>query len=237
MTAHGGSGRPEPFGPLDRHLDAGAYALGVLDPADAAAFERHLAGCGTCAARLAEFSALEPVLADLGRAGVPEPPDSALLDRLLAEVTERRRTRRRRRRIASLAAAALIAAGPTAALLASQDSGPPVAARPVAAVHHSASDPMTGVSATVGLVAKQWGTQVDLRLSDVEGPRTCRLVAVGKDGQRQTVANWTVPGTGYGSDGKPKAFSVWGATAMNLSGISRFDVVTNQGKLLVSVPG
>ncbi len=236
MNANGAHGRPDPFGPPDRHIDVGAYALGVLDDSDMAAFERHLAGCETCAARLAEFGTLVPVLAELGRAGIPEPPDGALLDRLLAQVAEQRRVGRRRRRLAAVAAAALIAAGPTAALLATEESHPPAAVQ-AATVRHSASDRGTGVSATVGLTAKQWGTQIDLKLSDIEGPRTCSLIAVGKQGQRETVANWTVPKEGYDADGRPKAFRVSGATAMRLTDISRFDVVTTQGQRLVSVAG
>ena len=37
-----------------RH-DAAAYALGVLDPGERAAFETHLAGCAECAAEVREM--------------------------------------------------------------------------------------------------------------------------------------------------------------------------------------
>ncbi|MCF3965355.1 anti-sigma factor family protein, partial [Streptomyces fuscigenes] len=63
MTTHdvsGVSGADED-GPL--HDAVGAYVLGVLDEADATAFEEHLAGCELCAARLEEFSGMEPMLA------------------------------------------------------------------------------------------------------------------------------------------------------------------------------
>ncbi|HEY9369273.1 zf-HC2 domain-containing protein [Streptomyces sp.] len=59
------------------HDAVGAYVLGVLDDADATAFEAHLAGCERCAAHLEEFAGLEPMLAMLaegpGPAAVPEP--------------------------------------------------------------------------------------------------------------------------------------------------------------------
>ncbi|WP_143631837.1 zf-HC2 domain-containing protein, partial [Streptomyces thermovulgaris] len=40
---------------LERHGDVGAYALGVLDEAEAFRFEDHLMECPRCAAHVAEF--------------------------------------------------------------------------------------------------------------------------------------------------------------------------------------
>ena len=45
------------------HGDAGAYALGALEPASAAAFEAHLIGCDACAD---EVEALLPVVGLMG---------------------------------------------------------------------------------------------------------------------------------------------------------------------------
>ncbi|MCA1220415.1 anti-sigma factor family protein, partial [Streptomyces sp. 8L] len=76
MTAHDGPGTDEEG---TMHDAVGAYALGVLDDADATAFEEHLAGCELCAARLDEFSGMEPLLALLadgpGARSAPEAPD------------------------------------------------------------------------------------------------------------------------------------------------------------------
>lgn len=47
--------------------DAAAYALGSLAPADAARFERHLAGCAACQATLRDYAAV----ADLLPLGLP----------------------------------------------------------------------------------------------------------------------------------------------------------------------
>ena len=41
-----------------QHTDVGAYALGLLEPADRQEFERHLAGCPDCAAELAELAGM-----------------------------------------------------------------------------------------------------------------------------------------------------------------------------------
>ncbi|PWI45509.1 zf-HC2 domain-containing protein [Streptomyces sp. ICBB 8177] len=45
------------------HVDVGAYALGLLEEADADRFEEHLAQCGRCADLLEDFVGLEPLLA------------------------------------------------------------------------------------------------------------------------------------------------------------------------------
>ncbi len=58
------------------HEAVGAYALGVLDEAESAWFEAHLADCEPCARQLEDFSAVEPMLAALaglpGGRGAPE---------------------------------------------------------------------------------------------------------------------------------------------------------------------
>ncbi|WP_240138862.1 anti-sigma factor family protein [Streptomyces sp. MUM 178J] len=63
------------------HDTVGAYVLGILDDAEATAFEAHLAGCDICAAHLEEFSGIEPMLAMLAEAPAPpqrEPDASGL---------------------------------------------------------------------------------------------------------------------------------------------------------------
>ncbi|MGW7004470.1 zf-HC2 domain-containing protein [Streptomyces sp. NPDC054933] len=218
----------------DPHADVGAYLLGVLNDAEMDRFEQHLAGCDTCAKLLDELSGVVPVLAELGGAGVPEPPGEAMLDRLLDEVAAQRRTRVRRRWLTAVSAAVLIVAGPTAAVLATQEQ-PAVTGVQAAAFQRTATDPVSGASAVVGLTGKPWGTQIDLRLSYVYGPRTCHLVVVGKDGRQETVANWTVSGSGYGTDEHPQPLDIRGASAMFPSDISHFDVITSQGQRLISV--
>ncbi|MEJ8635305.1 zf-HC2 domain-containing protein [Streptomyces sp. MS2.AVA.5] len=60
------------------HDAVGAYVLGVLDDADAAAFEMHLAGCQICAAHLEDFSGMEPMLAMLAEAPAPAPSSNVV---------------------------------------------------------------------------------------------------------------------------------------------------------------
>jgi anti-sigma factor RsiW len=56
----------------DPHVDVAAYALGLLDPAEATAFEEHLAGCDICAGELESMVALEPILAEFGTERQPQ---------------------------------------------------------------------------------------------------------------------------------------------------------------------
>ncbi|TLQ45628.1 anti-sigma factor family protein [Streptomyces marianii] len=131
------------------HETAGAYVLGILDDAEATAFEAHLAGCDICAAHLEEFAGMEPMLAMLAEApvqpGVPQQPtvlpfDSRimqppsrpavtvptapspqLLDRLVDEVAVKRSRKRRRSMYMIAASAVLILGGPAVAVVVTQD--------------------------------------------------------------------------------------------------------------------
>jgi anti-sigma factor RsiW len=226
---------------MNPHTDVGAYLLGALDDAEMDAFEEHLAECDACGRELDELSGLVPVLEELrmdgladGAVAVAGPPSGdALLDRLLRQVAGERRSRGRRRLVAVAAAAALAVGGPAITVVATQGGGSGSRAAPqsIAVPQHSASNPATGASAVVGVTDKGWGSAVDIKLTGVRGPLTCSLVAVGRDGTRQTVATWSVPDAGYGTP-----LTVHGAAGLHSGSISRFDVRTAQGTLLVSVP-
>ncbi|MGW7366574.1 anti-sigma factor family protein [Streptomyces sp. NPDC054841] len=131
------------------HETAGAYVLGILDDAEATAFEAHLAGCDICAAHLEEFAGMEPMLAMLAeppgqRSAPPEPnvlpftstlmeppsrrpapviptaPSPQLLGRLVDEVAVKRAQKRRRSMYMIAASVALIVGGPAVAVVATQ---------------------------------------------------------------------------------------------------------------------
>lgn len=242
-----------------RHTDVGAYALGVLDDADAGRFEEHLADCHRCADELDGLMGVTPLLAELKEAtpdagALTARPGPGLLDGLLGEVAAVRRARRTRRLCLAAAAAALIVAGPLAGAALVQrdapDHGSVSAAKQMYEDGEKTGtvDPATGVEATVSLQPKPWGTHVALRLGHVTGPRTCDLVAVGKNGERQTVTTWAVPPGGYGLGGsgegtKGDGDGKWGreplythgGAALNRQDISRFEVRTLDGTLLATV--
>nr|BFD84534.1 anti-sigma U factor RsuA [Streptomyces sp. Xyl84] len=258
----GGPGVPGPVqGPPapDEHETVGAYALGILDDAEATAFEAHLAACERCARRLQELAGLEPVLAALaglpasGTAAtgesLPAGPGPRPVDRLVGEVVRQRARRRRRNLFLSAAAAVLVVGGPlTLHAVGGADGGgsAAVAVSPAQAAFRSmpdkvtATDPATHVTATVALERKDWGTNAVLRLRNVTGPERCSLVAVGRNGERQTVTSWSVPGRGYGVPGAGtpvagKPLYVSGGAAFEPDQIDHFEVMTFDGHKLVQV--
>jgi hypothetical protein len=101
---------------------------------------------------------------------------------------------------------------------------------------HSATNPQTGVTGTVGLLTKAWGTYVSLDLADVRGPLECELIAVSKTGERRVVTGWTVGVPGDGVAGHPAHLLVQGGTAISVADLARFDVIVVNGKTLLSIP-
>lgn len=246
------------------HDAAGAYLLGILDDAEASAFEAHLADCDLCAAHLDEFAGLEPVLALLSESPasvpgarpvphVPQSPAPRMLDRLVDEVAVKRAGRRRRSMYLVAAAAALIIGGPAVAVLATGNDGTPAQAadpHPTSPAedsyfHHMtekvrATDPTTKVDATIGMEKKAWGTHTVLELKNVTGPEKCSLIAVSKTGEEEVVTSWSVPKWGYGIKDSPHRASkyplyVHGGAAMDRGDIDHFEVRTFDGKRLVEV--
>jgi hypothetical protein len=64
----------------------------------------------------------------------------------------------------------------------------------------------------------------------------CRLVAVSRTGTTEVVMGWSVPPEGYGTAAQPDPLVLHGATDMRPEDLSRFEVRTVKGALLVSVP-
>lgn len=256
-------GSPAP----NEHETVGAYALGILDDAEATAFEAHLATCEWCAQQLDELAGMEPMmaaLADLPGTGTPAiaesltaKPGPRLSERLVDEVAERRASKRRRNFYLVGTAAALIIGGPFAAVAttggggdddgggrkteASQQAASPAESAFAAMPDRvTATDPATRVSATVALEKKAWGTETVLELKNLKGPQKCSLIAVGKNGERETLTSWTVPDWGYGIPGATtekgrKPLYVQGGAAFEPNQISHFEVMTFDGKRLVEV--
>ncbi|WP_394817708.1 MULTISPECIES: anti-sigma factor family protein [Streptomyces] len=246
----------------NEHETVGAYALGILDDAEATAFEAHLATCEWCAQQLDELAGMEPMLAalaDLPGSGTPAigeslsaKPSPRIVNKLVDEVAERRAQKRRRSFYMVAAAAALIIGGPFAAMAAGGgDSGgdteqPRVLASTAKELFESmndkvsGTDPSTGVSATVAMQTKDWGTSLGLELKGVKGELKCSLIAVTDNGERWTASTWSVGKWGYGlPDGKTpeskKPLYIGGAVAPAQNTIDHFEVVTSDGKKLVEV--
>ncbi|MDN0198710.1 zf-HC2 domain-containing protein [Streptomyces sp. S.PNR 29] len=213
---------------LERHRDVGAYALGVLDEAEAFRFEDHLMECPRCAAQVTEFGATTRQLM-LYRRSTPRfvhpmaKPGPRMLDQLLSEVASRHRTGRRRLVFALAASVVFAVAGPTAAILAEQSG------QGEQTVRVTATDERSGVWARVTAEDEDWGSEVRVEVKDGAGPRACHLVVIGRDGSEETVTSWNVPH----HDARPNMMQ--GGTTMHTDQILRYEVRTREGEHLVTL--
>jgi hypothetical protein len=238
----------------EQHFDVAAYALGVLDERDAARFEDHLIDCPTCAIELESLLPVVDVLADIDAdslvATEQSRRDGLVLHKMIGVVdTERRRAHSRR--LFSLAAAVVIFAMLSiGALFAgarwlSPASGTTNVATPrpsgssvldplapnggiggpeLAGERLSGTDSRTNVRADVGLQPKDWGTQVSFAVSNITGPKTCRLLAIRTNGQAEVLSTWTVGEKGWGTAAQPQPLALQAATALPRSEIAHIQV-------------
>jgi anti-sigma factor RsiW len=211
---------------LERHRDVGAYALGVLDEADAFRFEDHLMECPRCAAQVTEFGPATRQLM-LYRSSTPRlvhplaEPGPRMLDRLLSEVAARNRASRRRLLLALAASVVFAVSAPAIALVAEDGGG--------SAVSIAATDERSGVWAQVTAEDRAWGSHVELKVKDGAGPRACHLVVVGRDGSEETVTTWGVPR----HDARPN--TMLGGSALHPGEIARYEVRAADGEHLVTL--
>lgn len=209
---------------LERHRDVAAYALGVLDEADAFRFEDHLMECTRCAAHVTEFGPISRQLM-LYRRATPRfvhpmtNPGPGLLDRLMSEVATRHRAGRRRLLYAVAASAVLVVGGPA---LAMQLGG----GTEETAAQLATTDERTGVWAELTVSNELYGSDVKLEIKDGAGPRSCRLVAVGHDGTEHVMTSWTVPD----HDARPNTMR--GSSDLHPDEVARYEVRTSGGDRL-----
>jgi len=221
---------------MTAHTDVGAYSMGLLEEEDRREFEDHLAGCPACAAELAELSPMAALFQGV-ELRAEEPAGGEVTDLIRRRVSQQRRRRRWQVAVGTAAAAVLIGGGIGAGIaLAPQPGSTPPPALALTGQVHSATDPGTGVAGAVGLVAKGWGTQVTLDLSNVHGPVECQLVAVSKTGERRVVMGWLVAAPGDGVSGHPAHLVIQGGTSIPRSDLARVDVDVVNGRTLVSIP-
>lgn len=214
---------------LERHRDVGAYALGVLDEAEAFRFEDHLMECPSCAVQVTEFGPAARQLM-LYRSATPRPvhplakPGPRMLDRLVSQVAVRHRSGRRRLLLA-LAASLVIAVSAPAVTVMARDGG----GGGEAAVSVAATDERSGVWAEVTWEDEAWGSHLRLTVKDGAGPRVCRLVVIGRNGSEETVTSWSVDR----HDARPNTMR--SGSAMHPDEIARYEVRTAQGEHLVTL--
>jgi len=250
------------------HIDVGAYALGLLEEPDRRAFEAHLSTCMPCHEELAvlrgvaaQLDGMPPIEDPRDAEPVPPPPE-VVTDMLRYRARKARRGRVARALVGAAAGVVLLAGAFGTGLTMGGDragdggagaggSAAAVGAGAVQVVDGSveklmregrrveAADSASGVTGTVAMEGKQWGSRVGLRLAKVRGPLQCELVAVDRTGRAHTVVGWSVPPKGYGVPGSPAPLMVQGGTALTPDEIARFEVRTigrNGGRTLLTVP-
>ncbi|MFI0486687.1 anti-sigma factor family protein [Actinomadura sp. 9N215] len=238
------------------HTDVGAYALGLLTPGDAKAFEDHLAACRRCAGELGDFAGMADLLTGLGP--VEDTPHAAP-EGEITDLTRHRDTPsgtgrpgqgvprggigrpgqsgrgvRRTRLLLAAAAAALFAGG---VLVGTTRGGEPIPAD----LHgwgeiRSATDERSGLEAVAAVQSKGWGTHVALDLGNLKGPLTCRLVAVSATGAESEVTGWAVPVRGYGAIDSSDHLQVHGGIAIPRGELDRLVVRADGVGDLLTIP-
>lgn len=212
--------------------DDGAYVLGALSSQQRAAFEEHLGSCAACRARVAEIEAVPVQLAVLQPADfladehladhVEQPPDTLWPGLLRRATAERRRRRWVLTSLGAVAAACVLALA--IVLWPHPSSTGQPAPRALVAVVRSP------VKADATLVAKTWGTQIELHCRySGGGDRDLPYLLVVQDrhGKTQDLGTWTLP------PGGDIRFSA--GTALRPSQISRVDVALLDGTPILSL--
>ena len=120
------------------------------------------------------------------------------------------------------------------------DGGPGVGGPELAGQKYSGTDPRTGVHADVAMEKKDWGTQISFAVSNITGPKACRLVVVRTDGTSESLASWDVGEDGWGTAAKPEPLMLQAFTSTPREKIAHVQVQevtsTGTGDTLVGVP-
>ncbi len=234
----------------DRYTDwDAAYVLGSLSATERREFERHLAGCDSCTAAVAELAGLPGLLAKVPVAEATSlletapviPMPSTLLPRLVRSA--RRRQRRARGYIAggivvaAAAAAAIVLAVPLALppAVAPTPSATSAPAARVVSLEQVVPNPLT---ASIRLTAEGWGTRIEMNChygaaagTDpgwAEGaPADYAMFVTDASGDATQIATWSAT---PGSTVEPS-----GTTNLAVDQISSVDVrSTSTGAVLLS---
>jgi anti-sigma factor RsiW len=202
----------------------GAYVLGALDPVEQRQVDEHLRACPDCAAELAEFESLPPLLDRVRLEDLevdPVTPSPGLFDRMAAaaaaDAEASRRARRSRRLLAVAALVVVLGAGVGVTSWVTATPGPEAA--------HSAVSGRVHMSVTAS--AQSDGTVLDVSVAGVRPSENCQLVIVDRAGTRHEAGAWTATYTGDAT------FRGW--TTVHRSAVSDVVLLGTDGHELVRV--
>ncbi|WP_086840412.1 anti-sigma factor family protein [Amycolatopsis kentuckyensis] len=227
----------------ESHTQLGAYALGALDPGEAADFERrHLQTCAQCRFDLNELVALRDSLDEVPpEAFLDGPPEGG--DLLLQKTLRRVRDEEERvaparstprRGLALVAAAVLVVAALGGGVLVGrQTAEPPPQAAPGPETPGTKTaegrDPTTGVQLTASVIPFQGWVKTEVSVKGVHAGEKCLLQVVTKEGQAVTAGSWQVS-----EKWESQGFKLDGSALVAPDDVKSVDIVTVDGRKLVS---
>ncbi|QUQ71475.1 hypothetical protein [Kutzneria sp. CA-103260] len=133
--------------------------------------------------------------------------------------------RNSRRNFFAMAAVLVAAVAVSAVFVQRSLTSTPVAEQPNAV--WQATDQTSKVAASADMLTKGWGTQINLKVSNLPAGQVCQLLVHNKNGQTQSAGWWR--------NGTETESTVPAATSFNLADIDRMDVVTVDQKFLVDL--
>jgi len=226
----------------ESHTQLGAYALGALDPNEAADFERrHLQTCAQCRFDLNELVALRDSLDEVPpEAFLDGPPEGGdlLLQKTLRRVRDEEErvapARAPRRGLALVAAAVLVVAALGGGVLVGrQTAEPPPQAAPGPETPGTKTaegrDPTTGVQLTASVIPFQGWVKTEVSVKGVHAGEKCLLQVVTKEGQAVTAGSWQVS-----EKWESQGFKLDGSALVAPDDVKSVDIVTVDGRKLVS---
>ncbi|SFW88035.1 anti-sigma factor family protein [Amycolatopsis australiensis] len=232
----------------ESHTQLGAYALGALDPAEAADFERrHLQTCAQCRFDLNDLVALRDSLDEVPpEAFLDGPPEGGdlLLQKTLRRVREEeaaaparsgRSGRSSRRGLALVAAAVLVVAALGGGILvgrqtSSTDIAVPIPSTVVPGTKDvRATDSATGVQLAASVSPFQGWVRVNVAVKGVQAGEKCLLQVTTKGGRAVTAGSWQVS-----EKWESQGFSLDGSALVAPDDVKSVDIVTVDGRKLVS---
>lgn len=187
----------------------GAYVLGALEASERRATEEHLATCAACRETLLQFAHLPGLLHAVPVEDIetdqPEPAPLTLT-----------RRKRPRRWVLAAASAALVSGVVTWGLVTAP-----------ASATWTATDGVGGIDTTAKLTSHGWGTDIRLRLKDLQPDEHCMLIVHSRNGTTETAGWWA-------SNGSYQA-QVPASTSIPLQDITSLEVVTSANAVLTTI--
>lgn len=230
----------------------GVYVLGALDAGERLEIERHIRDCASCKEAVLQFAHLPGVLHRLTLEDVmalpfdddPDPdfgwlPASLEVDRPVtsplpkapnvvpvdSSIRHRRFTSKRAVLAATAAVVLVVTGGLIGRQMSNDSASPPPQAR--GGVTWSATDGVDGIDTQVQLSSRDWGTDIQVRLDDLQPGQRCMLVVHTRSGQSETTGWWTTTNS--------READIPASSSFALSDIARIDVVTADNAVLASL--